>query len=161
MSGLGIAAVALVMAIGVAGTVLPFIPGLPVVWAAALVYGLAVGFDAVGWVAFGAISIIFVAGSVVGFALPHRRAGRAGAPRSTIVIGLIAAIVGFFVIPIIGLPVGAVAAVYAAERARSGDGHTAWVATKHLVVGFGLVALVQVVAGLGMVACWVGWVLVG
>ena len=161
MNGLGIATVALVMAIGVAGTVLPFVPGLPIVWGAALVYGLAVGFDAIGWVAFGAITAIFVVGSVVGFVLPHRRAGRAGAPRSTVLIGLVAGIIGFFVIPVIGLPLGAVAGLYAAERARTGDARTAWVATKELVVGFGLGALVQLGAGLAMVGCWVAWVVAG
>ena len=161
MSEIGIAAVALVMAIGVAGTVLPFVPGLPIVWAAALVYGLVAGFDTTGWIAFGAITVIFVVGSVVGFVLPHRRAGRAGAPTSTILIGLVAGVIGFFVIPVVGLPVGAVAGVYLAERARTGDGRTAWIATKELVVGFGLGALVQLTAGLAMVGCWVGWVLAG
>ncbi len=158
MDAFGIFLVALAMVVGVAGTVLPFIPGLPIVWAAALVYGLVAGFGAVGWIAFAAITVLAVIGMVLGFTLPHQRLGASGAPKSTVLIGLIAGVIGFFVIPIVGLPVGAIVGVYAAERLRTGEGRAAWESTKNLIVGFGVGAAVQVGAGLAMIACWVVWV---
>ena len=153
--------VASAMLIGLLGVVLPFFPGLHIVWAAALVYGSIEGFDGPGVVAFAVISLLLVAGMGLGFVLPHRRVSSAGASRGTVLAGLVCGIVGFFVIPIVGLPVGAILGVLAAEKARTGDWATAWTATKALIVGFGLGVLVQLGAGLAMVVCWVLWVVAG
>ena len=56
--------VALAMAVGVAGTVVPLVPGLGLVWLAALAYGLVDGFGVVGSIVFVTISAM----AVVGFA---------------------------------------------------------------------------------------------
>lgn len=53
--------VAIAMAVGVAGTVVPLVPGLGLVVAAALVYGLVEGFGAVGVAAFVVIVLLGVA----------------------------------------------------------------------------------------------------
>lgn len=150
--------VASAMLIGLLGVVLPFFPGLPIVWGAALVYGLVAGFDGTGVVAFAVISVLLVAGMGLGFVLPHRRVSSVGASRTTVLAGLVFGIIGFFVIPIVGLPVGAILGVLGAEKARTGDWATAWTATRALIVGFGLGVLVQLGAGLAMVVCWVMWV---
>ncbi len=73
--------------------------------------------------------------------------------------GALGGLVGFFVIPVVGLPIGAVLAVLAAEQRRLGDLHRAWVTTRGVIVGFGVGLLVELSAGLVMVATWVGWVL--
>ena len=159
MDAFGIVLVGAAMVVGILGTLLPFLPGLPIVWAAALVYGLATGFGPIGWVAFGLITLIGAAGLALGTVLPHRRAATTGAPRSTIVVGLLAGIVGFFVIPIIGLPIGAALGVLLMERRRLRDWSRAWAATKQLMIGFGIGALLQSGAGVAMMACWIGWVL--
>ena len=43
--------VGLAVAIGLIGTLLPILPGLVLIWAATIAYGLAEGFGAIGWVA--------------------------------------------------------------------------------------------------------------
>ncbi|HYI44971.1 MAG TPA: DUF456 domain-containing protein [Actinomycetota bacterium] len=159
MSAIGVFLVALTMLVGLLGVVLPFFPGLPIVWGAALVYGLFAGFSGVGWVAFAVITALMVAGMTLGLVLPHRRAASAGAPRTSVIAGLVLGVIGFFVVPIVGLPLGAILGVLLAEKARTGDWATAWTATKAMVVGFGLGVLVQLAAGLGMVGCWALWVL--
>ncbi len=151
--------VALAMAVGLVGTLLPLLPGLPIIWAAALAYGLIEGFERVGAVAFAAITVLSVAGMVAGFVLPHRRVAAKGAPASTVAAGVMLGIIGFFVIPVIGLPLGAVAGVVLAERARTADWATAWSTTKDLLVGFGIGVLVEFTAGVVMVGCWLAWVL--
>ena len=161
VDGFGIFLVGLAMVVGILGTLLPFLPGLPIVWAAALVYGLGAGFGAAGWVFFILITLIGLAGLVVGTILPHRRAAGQGAPTSTIVIGIAVGIVGLFVIPIIGLPIGAGLGVLLAERRRLGDWPRAWTATKQLMIGFGIGALIQFCAGVAMLGVWVVWVIVG
>ncbi len=160
MDLVGIVLIALVMAVGLIGTVLPFVPGLILVWGAALVYGLVAGFGAAGWVAMAVITALLILGIVAGIALPHRRVSEGGAPRATVLAGIAGGIIGFFVIPVIGLPLGAVVAVLLAERARTPDWAVAWSSTRNLVVGFGLGALAQLAAGLLMITTWVVWVVV-
>lgn len=151
--------VALVMALGVAGTVVPFVPGLGLVVAAAVGYGLAEGFGDVGVLAMVVIVVLALAGTAAGVVLPSRAAGHTGATRSSLVVGAVGAVIGFFVIPVVGLPLGGAAGIYLAERARSRDGAAAWRSTRATLKGFGLAALAQLAAGVAMVLTWVGWVL--
>jgi uncharacterized protein len=150
--------VAVAMAVGTVGTVVPVVPGLALVWAAALGYGLAEGFDGVGTAAFAFITVLAVFGAWLGWVVPARSAGRAGAARSSLALGVVAAVVGFFAIPLVGVAVGGVAGVYAGELWRTGDRAAAWRATVATLKGFGLAALAQLVVALGMVAVWVLWV---
>jgi len=154
-----VALVGLAMAIGVVGTVVPLVPGLALVWAAALAYGLIEGFGTTGTAAFSLVTVFAVVGAVAGWVVPARVAGAAGAARSSILLGVAAAIVGFFVLPVVGLPVGGVAGVYAGELQRTRDGAAAWRATRATIAGFGLAALIQFALALAMTATWVVWVL--
>src|SRR5688572_3551632 len=116
MDTFGLFLIALAMVVGTLGTIIPLLPGLPIVWAAALVYGIVEGFGAVGWAAFGVISMLALGGMALGYLLPQRKVQEGGAPFSTTVVGIIGAIIGFFVIPVVGLIVGAVLGVFVAER---------------------------------------------
>ena len=161
MSGLGIALTALVMAVGIAGTVLPFVPGILLVWAAGLVYGLIAGFGAVGAVAFTLMTGAMIGGKIAGWVLPARRGKASGAPRSSLLFAVVGAIVGMIVIPIVGLPVGAVAGIFLAERLRLGSGSAAWMTTRAVIVGFGIGVLIEMTAAVFMAAVWIVWVLAG
>jgi uncharacterized protein len=154
-----VALTGLAMAVGLIGTLLPFLPGLPIIWAAALVYGLVEGFGGVGPVAFTLITLLAVTGVVAGLVLPHRRVAARGAPISTVAAGVVLGIIGFFVIPVVGLVVGTVGGVLLAERSRTGDWTIAWATTKDLLVGFGIGVAVEFAAGLAMIICWVAWLL--
>jgi uncharacterized protein len=151
--------VGVAMAVGVVGTVVPLVPGLALVWGAALAYGLVEGFGRIGTAAFALITALAVAGVLAGWVVPTRVAGAAGAARSSILLGAVAAIIGFFVLPVVGLVVGGVAGVYAGELQRTGSGAAAWRATRATLGGFGLAALVQLTIALTMAATWAAWVL--
>ena len=139
------ALVALVMAIGAVGTVLPLVPGLGLAWLAALGYGLAEGFGATG--------------AAAGWVVPHRSARASGADRRSVWLGVAGAVAGFFLVPVVGLPLGGVAGIYVGEHLRTSDAAAAWRATRATLVGFGWAALVQLAAALLMIALWVAWVL--
>ena len=158
MDGFGIFLVGLAMVVGILGTIVPLLPGLPIVWAAALVYGVATDFGPVGWVCFAIITILGIAGMAAGFVVPQRQVKEGGAPFSTTVVGVIGGIIGFFVIPVIGIVVGAVVGILLAERARTRDWSLAWASTKRALVGFGIGALVQMGAGVLMMLVWIAWV---
>ncbi|MGH2698916.1 MAG: DUF456 domain-containing protein [Actinomycetota bacterium] len=151
--------IGLAMAVGLIGSLLPLLPGLPIIWAAAFVYGLIDGFGGEGTVAIVLITVLAVAGIAAGLVLPHRRVAARGAPATTVAIGVVLGIIGFFAIPVVGLVVGAVGGVLLAERARTGDWATAWTTTRDMLVGFGIGVAVEFAAGLAMILCWVAWLL--
>jgi len=146
--------VALVMAVGVVGVVLPVLPGLLLIAVAALVWALYEQ-DTISWVAFAAIIVVLGVGTVAKYVLPARNLAAVGAPRSTMLIGAVAAVVGFFVIPVVGLPIGGVAGVYGAELRRlRGDRTAAWRSTWVTIKAVGLGLLLELAAALVAVAIW-------
>jgi uncharacterized protein len=153
-----VALVAVAMAVGIVGTVVPVVPGLMLVWAAGLAYGLAAGFGPVGVAAFAVMTLLAVAGLVAGWVVPHRAAGRAGAPRMSMAVAAVCAVVGFFVVPVVGLPLGGLAGLYLAELQRTSDAAIAWRTTRSTLVAFGLASLMQLAAGVAMALVWVAWV---
>ena len=159
MTGL-VALLGLVMAVGALGTIVPLVPGISLVWGAGLVYGLDRGFGAVGVVALAVMTSLGVAATVGGYVVPKRRASGAGASRATVWLGVAGAVVGFFVVPIVRLPIGGVLGIYVGERLRTGDTVTAWRATRATIAGFGIAVLVQFAAAMSMIAVWVVWVII-
>ncbi|MEJ7702972.1 MAG: DUF456 domain-containing protein [Geodermatophilaceae bacterium] len=109
--------IGLAMAVGLVGVVIPVIPGLLLVAVAGL--GWAILAEGAGpWVVFGFMAVVLAVGTVAKYVLPSRTLRQAGAPASTLVLGALGGIVGFFVIPVIGLLVGAVAGIYLGELRR-------------------------------------------
>jgi uncharacterized protein YqgC (DUF456 family) len=146
--------VLLVMLVGLVGVVVPVLPGLLLIWAAGVVWAWADGGGAGRWALVALLTVLLVVGTVTKYVLPARTASGAGAPRGTLVLGAIGAVVGFFVIPVVGFVVGGVGAVYVAELSRLGDTTTAWRSTRAVLVGVGVGILVELVTGLLMVAAW-------
>jgi len=151
----------LVMVLGLIGTVIPVWPGLVLVWGAGLFYGLVAGFGTAGTVAFGTMTVLAVSGTIAKFALPHRGGAARGAPTSSLLAGVAGAVVGVVVIPLLGLPIGAVAGVWLAETARLGDARRAWQVTLGVIIGFGLGVVVEFSLGVVMIGCWIAWVVFG
>jgi uncharacterized protein YqgC (DUF456 family) len=159
MDAAGVTVTALIMALGLIGTVVPLLPGLVLIWGAAMAYGLATEFAVVGWIAFILITFLLAVGTVAGKVLPHRHISARGAPPLTIAAGVVSGIIGFFVVPVVGLPLGATVGVLIAERLRSPNWSAAWTTTRALIVGFGIGVLLEFSAGLLMICLWLVWVL--
>ena len=157
MTGLEVL-LALVIAVGLVGVILPVLPGSLLVLGAVLVWAWDVS-STTGWIVF-AIAAIFIAlGNVVKYVVPGRRLKENDIPNSTLVLGGVLGIVGFFVIPVVGLVVGFVLGVYLAELNRVGM-DLAWPATKHALKAVGLSILIELVATLLAAATWVSGVVV-
>ena len=148
-----------VMALGVAGTVIPGVPGLPIVWLGALGYGIVEGFGTSGIICFSIITVLSVAGVLAAYIVPPKRASSAGAAKSSIAIGIALAIVGFFAVPPLGFVIGGVLGIYLGERGRRADHDAAWTATVATLIGFGIGFLVELVAALACVAVFGAWLL--
>ncbi len=144
--------VALAIAVGVVGVVVPVLPGSLLVFGAILVWALNIG-GSTAWIVFAVATAFLVLGAVVKYVVPGRRLKEGGVPASTLVLGGLLGIVGFFVIPVVGLLIGFVVGVYLAELARVGR-DKAWPATKHALKAVGLSMLIELVASLLAAATW-------
>jgi uncharacterized protein YqgC (DUF456 family) len=149
--------VALAIALGLVGMVVPVLPGSIVVAAAVVVWALDLG-GATAWVVAVLALGLLVAGAVVKYLVPGRQLQRAGVPTGTLAAGGLAGVVGFFVVPVIGLPLGFVLGVYLAEWSRlgrHGSRHRqAWAATVHALKAVGLGILVELAFGTLAAATW-------
>lgn len=156
----GLLLVALVMAIGVVGVLVPLLPGLLLVAGAALVWAVAES-SAYAWTVFTAMLVVLGLGTAAKYVLPARQLAAAGAPRSTLLVGGLGAVVGFFVIPVVGLLVGGVGGVYVAELRRLGENGAAWRSTWVTLKAVGIGVLIELLAGLVAVAIWALAVVIG
>ena len=154
MSVQGELLVLLVMAVGLLGVLVPVLPGLLLIWGAGVFWAWADGGGA-RWAVAVLLTVLLVAGSVAKYTLPARSASGAGAPRRTLLLGALGAVVGFFVIPVAGLLVGGVAGVFLAELARLGGTAPAWRSTRAVLVGVGVGILVEPATGALMIWVWV------
>lgn len=143
MGTLGEVLVVVVVVIGLIGAVVQVVPGGGMlVLAAVLVWSFVTGGD-VG-LTVGIVAAVAVVGAEVGkYLLAGRYLGRGGVPGRTLVIGGLAGVVGFFVIPVIGLPIGFVVGVYASESLRLRDQGAARRATWRAMKAAGLAILIE------------------
>gem|GEM_PF-6090890 len=112
--------VLVMMLVGLAGTLFPVLPGIVLMWVAAIAYGLSFGFDALGIGITAVISVLTVVALVLGVVLPKQAAAGAGASNKAQLAAGVGAIIGFFVIPVVGLVIGAVVVIGSAAR-RAGE----------------------------------------
>lgn len=144
----------LVMLIGLAGVAVPVLPGLSLVWLAAVGSMVLAGWSGGAWVVAAVVTTIFAGAQIAEYALPARAGRAAGAPRSSLLTGAALGVVGFFLIPVIGFVIGGVAGVYLAERSRLGEHDAAWRTTWSVLRSVGIAALLQLLAGILIIAVW-------
>lgn len=144
--------VGIALLVAAAGIVVPILPGTLLGLGALLIWAIVTG--GMAWWAFLAAAAIIGLGQVLKYLLPHRSMTAAGVSNRSIMIGGIAAIVGFFAIPVVGLLIGFVGGVYVAEHLRLGQWDAArqstWVAMK--ATGFSI--LIELAALLLATAVW-------
>jgi len=149
------------MVIGVFGVVIPFLPGLMLTWVSAVVWAIFVGDGFGRWGVLVLATLVAATGIVVKYAWPGRNLKRGGVPNRTLLLGGVLAIVGFFVIPVVGLVIGFIAGIWLAEWARLGDPRKAWPSTLHAIKAAGLAMLVELGAALCIAVIWGVGVAVG
>ena len=154
MPGWGEALIAVACVVGIVGTILPVLPGSLLIGGADRALGRRRG---------------------RGGGLDHGRRRRprcslpatcsrcgsrgaacraAGIPTRTLVAGGLLGIVGLFVVPVVGLPLGFVLGVYLAERVRLPSHADAWPSTVEAMKGTGLSVLIGLVAAVLATGIW-------
>ncbi len=146
------------IAAGMAGIILPVLPGLLLAWGGVAVWALALR-TPTAWPVFGIATSIMIIGSAVKYLVPGKRMRGAGVPWSTLGLGSLLGVLGFFVIPVLGLFIGFLAGVYIAERIRLDDNSLAWPSTVAALKAIGLSLLIELLSVLLIAVTWVVGVL--
>jgi len=90
------------MVVGLAGTVLPALPGIALIWIAAAIYAFAEGFATLTPLAFGVMTILAAIGLVSDFFLTQAATRVSGASRKAALAGVVGGIIGFVLGSFIG-----------------------------------------------------------
>ena len=145
--------VLLAMLVGTVGIVVPVLPGLFVVWGATLVWALERQ-DGPGWVVLGLATVAYAVGLVAQYLLPGRRMRSAGVEGWIVAVALAVAVVGFFVVPVVGAPLGFVLAVYLLERVKHREHGAAWRATTQAMRAVALNVGIELASAFAIIATW-------
>jgi hypothetical protein len=157
MDELGELAIGLIIVVSLFGIVIPIIPGLVMEVIAIFLWAFLKG----GGVAWGvAIAALVLAGigTFIKYSIPKQKLNEVGIPNRTLLIATAVAIVGLFVIPVVGAPIGFVLAIYVFERIRVGA-ERAWPATKTSLGAIATSIGIELAIGLLIAAIWFGTVL--
>ena len=147
----------LTMSFGLLGLIIPIFPGNVVMWLAALVYGLIFGFGRLGGIMFTIITLLMLVAVAADNVMMGAKAREKGADWGSIILALIAGVVGTMVLPPIGGLIAAPLVLYVAELQRRRDVDEAKAVVKALLTGWGLAFVVRFGLGVVMFGLWGIW----
>ncbi|WP_027502507.1 DUF456 domain-containing protein [Rhodococcus sp. UNC363MFTsu5.1] len=145
--------IGLAIVVGLVGVVLPILPGALLILGAIAVWAILEG-TGTGWAVFAAAAVLLIVSGVVKYTWPGRRMRDAGVPKRSLVAGALLGIVGFFVIPVVGLLIGFLLGTYLAEVHRHRTHSDAWSSTVHATKAVGLSILVELLGALLAAGIW-------
>jgi len=152
---------ALLMLVGLIGTVLPVIPGTILIFAGALLYALVDRFQAVGWPTLVVLGLLTAVATTADIWASSVGARIGGASVWSVIIGFLAGLAGFVILNLVGAIIGAVLGVLLTEIVRLGDWRQALKAGSGWLVGWVLSTVVQLGVGLIMLAIFIWQVVQG
>ncbi|MDO4919862.1 MAG: DUF456 domain-containing protein [Kocuria sp.] len=129
---------AVLLAIGCLGIVVPVLPGSVVGLVGLVIWAFVVRAPE-GWAVLALGGTLLVAGLSSSLVLTGSRLRRREIPNRTLLLGVLGAVIGMFVIPVVGLFLGFIAGLLLSETVRNRDFSTAlassWVAAKAMGLG--------------------------
>lgn len=149
---------ALVMTAGLFSLFLFVIPGLTVIWLAALAYGLLNGFDLASTILFLIITLLMAFGNFVDNLFMGVKAKQSGASWKSVILSMLAAFIGSLLLPPFGGIIAALAVLFAFEYLRLRDLRQAGTSTGQMAIGCATAAVARFFIGLVMIGLWVVWV---
>lgn len=150
--------VGLVCLVGIVGTIFPILPGALLCAAAIVVWGFVYGGHA--WWFVGIAVIIVALGALLKYLIPGKRLKSSGVPWWVLTVGAIGGIIGFFLIPVVGIFIGFIVGVYLAELVRLQSWSLAWPTTVEAMKAAGLSMMIDLASAVFATAVWVagvGW----
>ncbi len=138
---------------------MPILPGLVIIWLAALGYGLLGHFSATfPIVAFVAITVLMLVGSVIDNVLMGAGARKTGASWISITVALVAGLAGSLLWPPVGGILLSLVALFAVELLRLRNLRSALVSTRSMAIGCGWAIVARFIIGMAMIGLYVAWI---
>lgn len=147
--------VGLAILVGIVGTIVPILPGALLVAGAVIVWAALTGGTTAWLVAVAAVLIIGL-GQLLKYLIPGKQLKQSGVPNWVLFVGALAGIIGFFVIPVIGLVVGFILGVFLAEAGRLRTFREAWPTTVQAMKSAGWSVLIEFGSAVLAASIWVG-----
>jgi uncharacterized protein YqgC (DUF456 family) len=148
------------MVISLFALLVPVFPGLTVIWGLALFYGIVVGFQSLGWVAwliFIFMTLLMLFGNIVDNLITGKQAYDSGASPWSIAVAIVAGVIS----SIIWTPVGglliAPLALFLIEFYRLRDWKKSLASTKAWLIGLGWAFILRFLVGVAMIGMWLIW----
>jgi uncharacterized protein YqgC (DUF456 family) len=132
----------ILLALAVFGTVYPVLPGSPVALVTLIAWGWVLG-SAASWTAAGIGALLALGGWSASALLTGRRLKKERIPKRSILVAVLAGIVGMFMIPLFGLFVGFAGGLFLSEYVRVGDLRPALNSSLEALKAMGLGMLVE------------------
>jgi uncharacterized protein YqgC (DUF456 family) len=154
VSTAGVVLVALTIAVGLAGIVIPVLPGGLLVFGAIAVWAWIEG-TTVAWVTLGIVTVLFVLAAVIKYTWPVKRMRQADVRTTSLLAGGVLGVIGFFVVPVLGLVLGFILGVFLAELGVRRNSTRAWVSTVHALKGVALSVGVELLGALASTVVWI------
>lgn len=151
---IGEIAVAVVIFIGLCGVVLPVLPGLTLIFAAIGVWALVVGGWA--WLVFALAAVFLGVAALFKYLVANKSMKNSGVPGRTVMVGGLLGIVGFFVIPVIGLIIGFVLGAFLAEWYRGKSVEAGWRGAIAATKAAGIAMIIELAGALFAGSIWLG-----
>ena len=145
------------MLFGLFGLIIPVVPGLVIIWVAAVGYGIASGFGTLGWIMFAIISLLMATGSVIDNVLMGTQARQSGASWVSIAAALVFGLAGNFVLPVIGGLIAALLALFVAEWIRRKNWRESLKSVGGMAWGCGWAFVIRFIMGVVMIGLWMIW----
>lgn len=145
----------LLMGVGLIGSILPLVPGPPLIWLGALYYGWSTGWTEVGWPSLLLLLLLAIIGGTADLWMGYLGASSSGASGWATLASLVGGLVGLLVLSIPGAIIGSVAAIVVVEYARHRDWRRVLRAGGGYLIGSLLSTVVEVVIALVMIGVFV------
>ncbi len=121
---------------GIIGTIVPFLPGEPLIFLAAVVYGIGFGFDRIGVYIYITLGVLVAFSLIVNYIATSLGAKKFGASAFGMVGAVLGAIIGFIIGNIIGLLIGPFIGAFIGEFIKGGKTEGSLKAGLGAVIGF-------------------------
>lgn len=137
--------------LGLAGVIIPLLPGSLLIWLTVALYALAEranGLTAIDPVTFVVVTLIALITGLSDFWLPLLGAKVSGSSKRALLFGVIGSIIGTFVLPLLGSIAGYAIGILLGEYQKYGDWEKALRAGAGGLAGWGIATLLQLGGGL-------------
>lgn len=129
--------------LGIAGIIVPILPGTILVWLTVLVYAWATSFATLTPTIFVLITLVALVTGSANLWLPLLGAQRSGAAKRALFLGLVGAIIGTFIVPLVGTIIGYALGILLGEFLKHQDLNLALRASLGGLAGWGVATMVE------------------